>query len=43
LINSTEPLDPLGHHALRCGHGDDFVKRHNSLRDFFFGQCRATM
>ena len=30
-------LDPLGHHALTCKHGDDVALRHNSLRDVFCG------
>ena len=32
-VCSEKALDPLGHHAITCSHGDDVVTRHNLLRD----------
>ena len=33
-------LDPLGHHAVTCGHGGDVVICNNRLRDEIFDLCR---
>ena len=33
-------LDPLGHHAVSCRHGDDVDIRHNSLRNIIADFCR---
>eukprot|EP00731_Ephydatia_muelleri_P037801 Em0566g3a len=32
-------LDPLGHYAITCKHGDDVVSHHNKLRDVFVECC----
>ena len=33
-------LNPLGHHATFCRHGEDVVTRHNPLHDIFAEFCR---
>ena len=33
-------LDPLGHHAVPCGHGGDLVIRHICLQNIFAEFCR---
>ena len=35
----TTALDPLGHHAVTCRHGEDVVICHNRLRDEVFDLC----
>ena len=34
--NCGKLMDVLGHHALRCGKGGDWIKRHNRIRNIFF-------
>jgi hypothetical protein len=38
--NCSKEMDVFGHHALRCGKGGDWIKRHNRVRDLFFRQCQ---